>query len=318
MDIKTLVDKDDLTKYDELLKRSQYAYIFQTIPYLSSLKVLGYGFEIVGIFENNKLMYALPVQKKKILFINKYFYSVPYGIISEGGQTPKVIVDIFLNYLKKTAYIIRFSNNQKIIDKTLNYLGEQTTILIDLENPIDYIFSSFSKTHRNCSRKAKKEGVVVKIENSLEFIEIFIDLYLKLMKNKSVTAINLNFLKDCLLNLLDNNLGFFAVAYYNDVIYNIAFITTIGKHARYLYGASLRVDEKIPPTGQFLHYEIIKYLKLNKFYYYDLGGIPNLPVEENNSAYFVYKFKKGFGGTPTILCYDYYYTKYRILKFLIR
>lgn len=318
MDIQTLITNEDLARYDELLNAASASFIFQTRPYLSTLKRLGYDYEIIGIFENGNLEYALPVQKKKFPIIKRYFYAIPYGIVSRNKDIPSVVIDKFLSYLKQKAYVIKLSLSEELADTTFKNVGMQTTLMIDLINPFETLFEAFSKTHRNCSRKAEKEGVVVTFETSSEIIETFILLYSELMKQKAIDSIDIDFLRECLASLINNNLGFFAVARFNGVIHNIAFITTIGKQARYLYGASLRCEEKVPPIGQYLHYEIIKELQRRGFSNYDLGGIPNLPVEESNPAYSVYKFKKGFGGNPAILCYDYVYTKYRIFKYLIR
>ncbi|CCV65142.1 fem-like protein associated to methicillin resistance, fragment [Paracholeplasma brassicae] len=98
----------------------------------------------------------------------------------------------------------------------------------------------------------------------------------------------------------------------------MAFISTIGTDARYLYGSSLRVQDKLPPIGQYLHYEIIRYLKDEGYKSYDMGGIPNLPMDDNHQSYHVYKFKKGFGGTPKILSYDYKYVRFKLLRLLNR
>lgn len=317
MDIKTLVSNEDLLKYDELVNISKSAFIFQTRPYLESLKKLGYEYEILGYFNGDVLESAIAVQKKKFPLFKKYFYAIPYGIVSRVDVLDENIIAGFISYLKKKAYIIKLSMNEKLEKPEFKNSGYQTTIMIDLNESFDYIFENFSKTHRNCSRRALKDGVKVDIRSDLKTIDIFIDLYRELMNKKAIEMIDLDFLRNCLKNLVENKLGFFAVASYNDVIYNIAFITTVGKKARYLYGASRRTEDKLPPVGQFLHYEIIRYLKENDFSTYDLGGIPNPPVDENDSAYSVYKFKKGFGGNTIILCYDYYYTKYRIFKYLI-
>lgn len=318
MDIQTLTTNEDLARYDELINDASASYIFQTRPYLSTLKRLGYDYEIIGIFENGILTYALPIQKKKFPIIKRYFYAIPYGIVSRNKDIPSVVIDKFLSYLKQKAYVIKLSLSEVIEQSKFINVGMLTTLMIDLTAPLDKLFEAFSKTHRNCSRKAEKEGVTVTFETSEEIVDAFIELYSELMKQKSIDSIDVDFLRECLSNLIKSNLGFFAVARFNGVIHNIAFITTIGKQARYLYGASLRTEEKVPPIGQYLHYEIIRELQRRDFSNYDLGGIPNLPVEETNPAYSVYKFKKGFGGNPTVLCYDYIYTKYRIFKYLIR
>lgn len=317
MVIKTL-DVNEMYLYDDLLETASSSYIFQTRPYLTSLSLLGYDFEILGIFENDNLKYALPVQKKKFPLINRYFYAIPYGVVSKEEIIPNEVVDNFINYLKKKGLVIKLSLNQKLENNQFKYKSMQTTLMLDLSKGLDEIFSNFSKTHRNCTRRAAKDGVVVTIEKNEEIINEFLNLYQQMVDRKAIESLPVNFLSHVLKELTFHNMGFFAVARFNGVIHNIAFISTVGRKARYLYGASLRTEEKVPPIGQFLHYEIIKYLIDKNFISYDFGGIPNPPVLETDSSYSVYKFKKGFGGEVKELCYDYQYIKYKILKLLIR
>jgi lipid II:glycine glycyltransferase (peptidoglycan interpeptide bridge formation enzyme) len=46
---------------------------------------------------------------------------------------------------------------------------------------------------------------------------------------------------------------------------------------------------------------------------YDLGGIVSLDVSEEDSTYGVYKFKKGFGGTPTKIATEYVYRRFKFI-----
>lgn len=316
MDIKRLKESEFLL-YDELISQSKSSFVFQTRPYLDCLKVIKQDYEIVGIFEDDFLVYALPVQKKKFPLINRCFYAIPYGIVTNKEVIAKSVINMFLNYLKKKALIIKLDLKERIDVQSFIYKEEITTIMLDLKKDSEDLFGEFSKTHRNCTRKAKKEGVVVSFEKSKKTIELFLDLYNQLIEVKKIDSISPVFLRAVINNLIDNDLGFFAVSRYNEVIHNMAFVSTINSQARYLYGASLRTEEKVPPIGQFSHYEIIKYLKQEGFLTYDLGGIPNLPVSVDDGAYNVYKFKKGFGGEPLILGYKYNYAKYKILKRLL-
>lgn len=316
MDIRTLTN-NELYLYDQLLVKAESAYIFQTRPYLDCLKFLNQEYEITGIFIDNELVYALPIQKKKIPLIDRYYYYVPMGVVSSRYFIPNHIVEEFTKYLMKKGIIIKLSLNQEFSNSNFKLEKYNTTLIIDLNKSLDDIFANFSKTHRNCTRKAEKDGVIVRIDKNINTINIFIELYEKLVKLKEIEAISIKFLKNVLTNLINNDLGFFAIAKYNDKIYNIAFISTVGKKARYLYGASLRIDEKLPPIGQLLHYEIIKYLKDNGFISYDFGGIPNLPVSLDDKAYSVYKFKKGFGGDALITSYEYVFTRYKALSYIL-
>ena len=64
----------------------------------------------------------------------------------------------------------------------------------------------------------------------------------------------------------------------------------------YIFGSSIRSKGKPHGTGELLHWEIIKWLKEEKYKTYDLGCSPWAIPREGQPNYWVWRFKKGFNG----------------------
>lgn len=306
-----VIKESEYDLIDNLIEGSSNVYIFQTKTYLEKLSRLNYKFFYYGSFNDGVLESVIPVQYKKIPFSRKRYSFIPGGII---GKSNFSFLDYVLKDLKHNSLIIRLEHSTEL--NILDYQNtlKQKTIEIDLNEDLETIFTNFSKGNRNLVRRADKDGVVVNISKDTNYVDIFISMYKEMINNKVIESLDIEFLKDAIISMIQNGLGFFALGVYESEIYNIAFVSTVGKRARYLYGASIRTDKKIPPIGQFLHYKIIKYLKEKEYNVYDLGGIPYEEPSKDDSIYGVYKFKKGFGGIEVVDRFTYTYYRFKILK----
>ena len=67
----------------------------------------------------------------------------------------------------------------------------------------------------------------------------------------------------------------------------------------YWYGSTTAAafEKGVPPTGQVLHYWIMRYFRDLGATYYDLGGSPGPVPEKGHPNYTVWRFKQEFGGT---------------------
>ncbi|CCV65141.1 fem-like protein associated to methicillin resistance [Paracholeplasma brassicae] len=209
MAVKTLL-KVEYDLYNQLIIKSKQKTVFQTIPYLESLVKLGYSFEILGYFVLGELKYALPVQKKKIPFVNRFYYAIPYGIISEAETVDRDVLNQFIKRLKQKGWIINLSLQEKQEIPKFSHPTYHTTLMIDLNETLDLIFDSFSKTHRNCTRKAIKEGVSVRMSRDLNDIDLFIYIYESMLDEKSFDGIKPSLVRDIMAKLIESNFRFFC------------------------------------------------------------------------------------------------------------
>lgn len=306
-----VIKESEYDLINKLIKDNDNVYIFQTKTYLEKLSKLKYKFFYYGSYKEGVLESVIPVQYKKIPLIRKRYSFIPGGIIGKENQD---FLEYALKDLKQNSLVVRLEYSNIISNTSYQLTSNHKTIEIDLNQDLELIFENFSKSNRNLVRRADKDGVIIEISKDIKYVNNFIDMYKEMIKNKDIDSLDLEFLEEVIISMIKDDLGFFALGKFESDIYNIAFVSVVGKRARYLYGASIRVEKRTPPIGQFLHYKIIKYLKENKYNIYDLGGIPHdIPAKED-SIYGVYKFKKGFGGIEVVDRFTYTYYRFKILK----
>lgn len=316
-----LLKQTEYYLWDRFLTKVGNASIYQTRDYYEALKILNWDYEIfVKINEDNlDISTGALIQKKRVPLINRFVSVVNYGPISVDDKEVQPFLNELIKHLKNHKHLFTDINllNQYDIDypRLLN-LGNNHTFILDLTQTLDTLFTNFSKTFRNCIRKAEKEGVMVRFSTEERDIERFIEYYEAMINRKQIESINTIFLRQVIKNLLENNRGFIAYTTYNGTVYNMAVIGCINKTARYLYGASISHPTGLPPMGQYLHYEIIKELQNEGFSTYDLGGVVGKEVKENDPSYGVYKFKKGFGGEFVTLTKNYRVIFSKLVEYL--
>lgn len=295
--------------WNEFLDTLEYANVFQAVSYLEALKVNGWHYEVVVNEDPAGSIISGAIIQLKTLIGNRYAYAaINYGPLSrnhDSGLEP--IIDYLRQKKCKILDLMLLSGIDINSVKGLKYkhTGNNYTYLLDLLVPYEKIFTNFSHTHRNCARKGKKEGVEITFSTDQSIIPLFLTKYMEMASRKSLKAITPSLMQAIVSNLLSTNNGFFAVASFKEVVYEIAFVSTAGKSARYLYGASSKQPKGTPPIGQYLHEQIIVKLQAEGYSTYDLGGIVSEVVPPEDETYGVWKFKKGFGGKATTMTANY-------------
>lgn len=113
----------------------------------------------------------------------------------------------------------------------------------------------------------------------------------------------------------------FLVKYQNNIIAG-AMIVFFGQRATYLHGASSGQYKNLM-APYFLHWEIMKYAKVNGYIEYDLWGISSSVENSNKEDAWagVTRFKKGFGGAELhyagaydFICNKPWYGIYKMVK----
>src|SRR5262249_55601710 len=150
---------------------------------------------------------------------------------------------------------------------------------------------SFSKNCRRDVRKAQREGVAVDESDDPALIGPFYEQYADTYRRKGLTIpVKASFLR-AHERALEGRLMRMYYARFGDKIVNMALISRVGM-PRYMKGASIvsTLDERCPPTGQFLHFDIMRRLQRDGFGAYDLGGSPGPTPIEGHPNYSVWRF----------------------------
>lgn len=179
----------------------------------------------------------------------------------------------------------------------------QYSSLIDLTKSEDELFNSIKKNVRyeiNRSIKEKINNIIFtskELKNNKEEILNFEKKYNQLYKEKGInTRLNIQTVK----KYIENNMFILTKAQLgkDDLCYHAYVIN--GEKTRLLYSCSnFRNNDKetknlIARANKFLHWEDIKYFKLNNYLIYDFGGITSF--EKPNG---IDKFKLSFSGSKT-------------------
>ena len=189
------------------------------------------------------------------------------------------------------------------------------TYKIDLSLSKDELFSKVHSKHRNVIRKAEKDGVVIKKDDSyiLDCYELIKETY-KRQNKKFISYDNFERLK----LLLKDDLVFY-VTLKDEVIQGCAvFIWNKGHSCFYQYGGSIST----PSTGamNLLHWKAICDMEENGVCYYDLYGARISP-EPGSKLEGIQRFKERFGGdfiTGFLWKYPVKKYKYLLYKVLLR
>lgn len=178
----------------------------------------------------------------------------------------------------------------------------EATFWVDLTGTEDEIAERMHKNFRRDFRKAEREGVTVRPATSPE-VDVFYDMSAEMERIKDLkeTGYRLpsrEIFTGYIRKLAAVGAGTLFCAEWQGAIRNMALVTTIGT-PRYLYGATgveARGEVKTPPTGQLLHWEIMRHLKSRGFSTYDLGGTFARVLEPGHPNYGVWQFKSRMGG----------------------
>jgi len=171
------------------------------------------------------------------------------------------------------------------------------TYLVDIARDDDALVASFGKKCRRDVRKGLREGVEVVDMASPEDWDFFRRTHLEMCSRKDIRALTESQYEAVGRLHEPGHVKVFG-ARYEGKIRNLAVIETFGI-PRYWYGATTAdaFEKGLPPTGQVLHFGIMKHLRDRGRTYYDLGQSPGPEPRKGHPNYTVWRFKYEFNGT---------------------
>lgn len=239
----------------------------------------------------------------KVTFGKNYLY-IPYGpeiFFDNVTGGIKNEVDNFLRYLKnlgkenKSIFVkieprtdlVAETIFRKGIKKTKKHLQPSKTVIVNLGLPEDELLSRMHHKTRYNIRLAEKKGL--KVERSTD-TETFWKLLQRTAKKDRFYTHPKDYYERLLKFFSDGELNtrmFFVL--HNGKHIAGAIVMLYGETVYYLHGAMDR-DYKELMAPYFIHWEIIKWAKVQGFHYYDLWGI------DARKWPGVTRFKLGWGG----------------------
>ncbi len=197
----------------------------------------------------------------------------------------------------------------------------RNTLLLDLREDEEALLQGMKQKWRYNVRLASRKGVVVR-RGTMDDLDLLYRMYAETARRDGFVIRTRDYYMQAWGAFTERGLAQPLVAEVEGTPVAGQVIYRFGKTCWYLFGMSTnRHREKMP--NHLLHWEAIRWAKEQDCEVYDFVGAPN-ELEESDSMWGVYRFKKGFGGkfVRTIGEWDYAlrpaaYRAYRLLVPLV-
>ena len=194
-------------------------------------------------------------------------------------------IEYELSKLHKIKYIFNNENTKASLE-------------IDLEKPLEEIYTNFRKGHKSDIKRAVKSGLTVEETTNSSELSSFIDVYLKMCKVRVIDGHTRKEMTSICDYLITNKKGQILIAKdNNNVILGGGIFAYQGISVRYLLGASDPERRDLPVLHPVI-YQAIEMAKNNNFKFFDFWGYNHFATESDQANH-INHFKKGFGGYYT-------------------
>ncbi len=172
-----------------------------------------------------------------------------------------------------------------------------STFVNELAGDDEALLASLGKKCRRDVRKGQREGVEVVRLTGAEDLRLFCRAHWQTCDRKGLHHQKPSGNYDALLPVFERGHLHVYAARWRGNLMNLALVDAVGL-ARWELGASTDalVERSAPPTGQVLHFEIMRRLRDQGRRHYDMGGAPGPEPRPDHPNYTVWRFKHEFGG----------------------
>ena len=305
----------DEKKWKDFLIQTKNLSLFSLPEYYKSLKAE--IFFIIAYDEADSIIGGTICRVRGILFPFSIFSKslwVGSGLLikqtnpDNEKQLKKVLLHTIEREAKKQKCIfIRFNRwctreePEVFLDNGFK-TAPRSTFLSDLSNSNEELYSKLDRNIKSSLKKAKKAKLdfCLAKENEPGVIEQFYNLYkltqkraVNSNKNASMTLKSYDFINEILKqDKLNCYLSY--ICFQNKLAAGLILVNNGSTILSYIAASDIEINRKYGASS-LLFWESMLWAKRNNIRYFDFGGVPNNP-SENDPAYGVYRFKKNMGG----------------------
>lgn len=254
------------------------------------------------VLDGDRLASMLPVMEVKSCLTGTRGVSLPFtdycDPITNQGTSFKDLLCRVIDFGKNRKWrYIELRGGSKLLPQALspiNYSGH----ILDLSENTEELFYGFKDSTRRNIRKANREGVEVRIFNTLVAVKEFYRLNCLTRRMHGLPPQPYGFFKNIHQHVIAKDHGFVALASYLGRFIAGAVFFHMGKKALYKYGASDQRYQQVRANNLVMS-EAIKWYSQNGYRSIHFGS-----SEPQNEG--LVRFKSGWGTTEHTLSYYRY------------
>jgi hypothetical protein len=287
-----IIDPTQYPNWDQLLLSTPGSSFFHTSSWAKVLKeAYGYSPKYFTEFDGGQISILIPVMEVKNILNGRRGVSLPFTdycepIIQNGNKFQDLINSI-AEYGKKANWkYFELRGRKDLFPFSLpscTYLAHT----LNLSRNAEEIFSDFRDSTKRNIKKAIKNGVEVKINNSFESIKEFCRLNCVTRKRHGIPPQPFLFFKKVFEYIISNQRGFVVLASFKDRYIAGAVFFLSGDTAIFKYGASDKKYHHLR-ANNLVMWEAIKWSCQNGFKHFCFGR-----SEPGNKG--LLQFKSGWG-----------------------
>lgn len=276
--------------WEKLVEKDPYATFFHTPIWYEVARnygeLDGYDFFVLHIGDSR---YGFPIGYRKILKgISKTYVSSPFGtyggVLSDQEIIPASHLKEIRNWLLSWKSISFRDNPFRLLLEDVYGESSYTQAVKLKEVDITNIYKDWTKGHKSAAKKAIREGVTIRIAESVEDWDEYYAVYLDSIKRWGDSATSF-YKKNLFYSLMEKEKIKLWLAFFDGRVISGCLCFYHNKHVVYWHGAALQDYFKLGSVHA-LQAELIKNALENGFLFYDFN-----PSGNHDG---VVRFKKGF------------------------
>lgn len=257
-----------------------------SVQYRLPIKILGY-------FENDVLVSAIPFVEKETYFNKKKLISLPFtDYIAYVKQLPEKFIILLKEYLYNKYESIELRTQVSFVDNVVPTFFRH---YLKLNIGYDDIRLGYRNNNNRNIIKSNKNNLTFKISKDIKSINAFYRLNILTRKKHGLPPQPKGFFFNMHNYLFENKLGFVATVYFKQRAIASAIFFTNKNTIIYKYGASDNNFLYLKPNN-FLFDSVIKYACNNSYLIFDFG----ICSKENTG---LQRFKLGWGAIEEDVSY---------------
>ena len=296
-----IINPLDYPEWDKLVLSTRGYSFFHSSAWARVLNE-SYGYKPLyfTLIDDGRLLSLIPCMEIKSILTGKRAVSLPFTDYCEPilSHPQTMMLNAIISYGKEASWKsieLRFGvSSLQQISPSYTYYGHT----LDISGKEDEIYSTFRHSTKRNIKKAIKEGVKIRILNSLDSISEFYRLNCITRKGHGIPPQPYIFFEKIYEHVLSKNKGFVVLASHDNTNIAGAIYFHFGEKATYKYGASDRNYQHLR-ANNLVMWEAIKWFSQNGYKRLCFGR-----TEPDNKG--LLQFKRGWGTDERILNYYKY------------